>query len=67
MRPEKIGQEWWIVDCPEGWRLPSLPGIGPYTSRWDADEDMEGLLRFPTFTPREISVDSPLAKKGRKT
>lgn len=67
MKLLKIAKEWWIVDCPEGYRLPSLPGIGPYDTRWAAEEDMEGAIRFAELSPRQISVDSPLAKKGSKT
>ena len=58
MKLSKIDGAWWIVDCPPGYALPELPGIGPYDSRWDADDDREGLERSSKLPPRSVSVDS---------
>lgn len=54
----KINGQWWIVGVPNDEKLPDLPGIGPYANKWDADEDMEGLERYGTLKPRDISIDS---------
>lgn len=57
MRLEKRNGQWWIAD------VPGSPDQGPYSDRWEADDDMEGLQRYETLKPHEISVDSPLARR----
>lgn len=64
MKLSKINNQWWITDCPPDHKLPELPGIGPYDNRWDAEADLEGLERYDSYKPREISVDSPLCRRG---
>lgn len=63
MKLQKINNEWWIIDCHPDEKRPELPGIGPYASKWDAQEDMDGLERYRTLTPRQISVDSKARKE----
>lgn len=59
MHLKKIDDQWWIMGAPSDWVADGLPGIGPYASRWDAEDDKEGLEKYPDWTPRQISVDSP--------
>lgn len=56
------------IKRPDGWYIVDVPGSpdqGPYASRWEAEEDLEGLERYETLKPHEISCDSPLARRGR--
>lgn len=45
MRTEKRPDGWWIVNCPPGVAAEGFPGVGPYRTRQEAEDDRRGLER----------------------
>jgi hypothetical protein len=52
MKLKKKGKYWWIVNVPEGWYHEEHdPEFGPYETRAEAQDDLDGLSRFALDNP----------------
>lgn len=55
MKLQKKGKEWFIVNVPEGWYHEEYgPEYGPYGSRPEAQDDLDGLRRFALENPDSL-------------
>lgn len=52
MKVQKKGKAWFIVNVPKGWYHEEYgPEFGPYDSRAEADDGLQGLRRFGLDNP----------------
>lgn len=52
MKLQKRGKKWFIINVPKGWYVEEYgPEYGPYDSKDEAEEDLEGMHKLALQEP----------------